>query len=151
MTSDEPRTKVQRKADVLAKLNARVVDAWVATASDGRPHLVPLTLAWHDDRIVLATDRNAPTARALEAQGTARLALGHTRDVVLIDAVREQTVPVAEAQELGAVYAAQNDWDPRTAGPDYVFLVLRPDRIQAWREVNELPGRTLMRSGTWVI
>jgi hypothetical protein len=29
----------------------------------------------------------------------------------------------------------------------YRFLVLRPVRIQAWREVNELPGRTLMRGG----
>jgi len=30
------------------------------------------------------------------------------------------------------------------------FLVLRPLRIQAWREVNELPGRTLMRAGAWL-
>jgi hypothetical protein len=30
------------------------------------------------------------------------------------------------------------------------FLVLRPQRIQAWREANELTGRTLMRSGEWM-
>jgi hypothetical protein len=30
------------------------------------------------------------------------------------------------------------------------FLVLRPQRIQAWQEVNELPGRTLMRGGAWI-
>jgi hypothetical protein len=47
-------------------------------------------------------------------------------------------------------YAAQSDWDPRTAGATYVFLVLRPDRIQAWREVDEVPGRTVMRDGTWL-
>jgi len=28
--------------------------------------------------------------------------------------------------------------------------VLRPVRIQAWREVNELSGRTLMRGGLWI-
>jgi hypothetical protein len=28
--------------------------------------------------------------------------------------------------------------------------VLRPLRIQAWREVDELPGRTLMRGGAWI-
>jgi hypothetical protein len=28
------------------------------------------------------------------------------------------------------------------------FLVLWPIRVQAGREVNELPGRTLMRGGT---
>jgi len=31
------------------------------------------------------------------------------------------------------------------------FLVLRPQRIQAWREVDELPGRSLMRGGEWII
>ena len=29
----------------------------------------------------------------------------------------------------------------------YVFLVLRPVRVQAWREANEIAGRTLMRDG----
>jgi hypothetical protein len=30
-----------------------------------------------------------------------------------------------------------------------VYVVLRPERIQAWRERNELSGRTLMRAGRW--
>jgi hypothetical protein len=52
-------------------------------------------------------------------------------------------------EALGAAYVAQADWDPRgSAG--YVFLVLRPVRVQAWREVNEIPGRTLMRDGAWL-
>lgn len=33
----------------------------------------------------------------------------------------------------------------------YVYIVLRPDRIQAWREVNEMEGRTLMHVGAWVV
>jgi hypothetical protein len=76
--------------------------------------------------------------------------LGPTRDVVVIDAQLEQSVPVADAQELAERYVQQADWDPRTAGDSYRFLVLRPERIQAWREANELPGRTLMRNGTWL-
>jgi hypothetical protein len=31
-----------------------------------------------------------------------------------------------------------------------VLMLLRPQRIQAWREVNELRGRTVMRSGEWL-
>jgi hypothetical protein len=147
----EPRNRAQRKADVLAKLAAPVADVWVATADGDEPYLVPLTAAWHEERIVLATDRGTPTARNLAAHGRARLALGHTRDVVLIDAVLESTVPVGDADGLGDAYAAQNDWDPRTAGDAYVFLVLRPDRITAWREVNEIPGRALMRDGVWLV
>ncbi len=31
-----------------------------------------------------------------------------------------------------------------------VYLRLTPQRIQAWREVNELRGRHVMRGGAWV-
>jgi hypothetical protein len=51
---------------------------------------------------------------------------------------------------LARQYAMQADRDPRTSGGPMRFLVLRPLRIQAWREVNELPGRTLMRDGAWI-
>ena len=148
---DEPRTKAQRKADVLAKLSAKVADTWVATADAHQPYLVPLTMAWLGGRIVLATDQGTPTARNILAHGKARLAVGRTRDVVMIDARLERTIPVADPGPVGDAYAAQSDWDPRTAGDTYIFLVLRPERIQAWREANEIPDRTVMRDGTWLV
>jgi hypothetical protein len=145
---DQPRTPEQRKQDVLARLTAPVADCWVAT--DGA-YLVPLTMAWFDDRILLATSRTARTARNLAEHGRARIALGPTRDVVLIDVLLAETIPVTSAGAAGEAYAEQSDWDPRTAGDGYVFLALRPQRIQAWREENEIPGRTIMRNGTWLI
>jgi len=141
----EPRPGARRKADTLARLAAPVLDAWVASA-DGDPYLVPLTLAWHEERLLLATSRGSPTVRNIVARGRARIAIGPTRDVVMIDVRLEREAAPAE---LGAVYAAQNDWNPSTAGPDYVILVLRPYRIQAWREENELAGRLLMKDGVW--
>ena len=150
MTHPEPRPPATRRADVLVKLTSPVVDAWVATGTVDGPYLVPLTLAWLRERIVLATDGKSRTAINLAATGTARLALGPTRDVVMIDAVLEETFPVAQAPSWVADgYAASTDWDPRTAGGSYAYLILRPDRIQAWREENELRDRTLMRNGTW--
>jgi len=145
-----PRTRAQRKADTLAKLGTPAVDVWVASAAGSDPYLVPLSLAWLDDRIVLAMSAGSRTAGNVITRRVARLALGPTRDVVMIDAVLEHAVPVAEAGPLADGYAAQADWDPRTAGGDYVYLILRPDRIQAWREVDELPGRLLMRDGAWL-
>ncbi|MBL7256612.1 pyridoxamine 5'-phosphate oxidase family protein [Paractinoplanes lichenicola] len=146
-----PRSLEQRKADVLTRLGSPVADAWVSTAGGDEPYLVPLTLGWFRERLLLATSRTSPTARNLEANGRARVGFGPTRDVVVIDAVLEATLPVAEAHDEGAAYADQNDWDPRTAGEAYVFLVLRPERIQAWRELDEIPGRVVMRSGAWVV
>lgn len=153
MTHPEPRSRAQRIEDTLAKLTAPVADVWVATAgpAGSEPYLVPLSLAWIDDRAVIAVDGTSRTARNLEAGGTARLAVGPTRDVVLLDARLERTVPVTDSGDVGERYAEQADWDPRTAGGEsYRFLVLRPERIQAWREVNEIPGRTLMRDGAWL-
>ncbi|MFE5292319.1 pyridoxamine 5'-phosphate oxidase family protein [Isoptericola sp. NPDC056618] len=151
-----PRTREQRRADTLAMLTSPVRDVWVATAStaaDGQPapYLVPLSLAWIDDRVVLALEATSRTGRNLLATGTARLSLGATRDVVMIDADLERSVRVAEAPpEIAEGYASQADWDPRPGGEHDVYLVLRPRRVLAWREVDELAGRTLMRDGEWL-
>jgi hypothetical protein len=147
------RPPEQRKADSLAKLAAEGADVWVATASPaGEAHLVPLSLCWDDDRVVLATDRSTRTFENLAASGRARLALGPERDVVMLDAVVVSVVDVDDAPHaLADAYAAQADWDPRDAGAGYVYVVLAPERIQAWREANEIAGRTLMRDGHWLV
>jgi hypothetical protein len=151
MEDQGPRSGPQRKRDVLDKLQAPNADVWVASASTaGVAHLVPLSLAWDGERLMLALERAAVTARNITASGQARLALGATRDVVVIDATLETVADVGQAPaDIGDTYAAQADWDPRPLD-GYVFLVLRPWRIQAWREADEIAGRTVMRDGTWL-
>jgi hypothetical protein len=147
----DARERGTRKADTIAMLATPAIDVWVATASAaGAPHLVPVSLAWIDERVVIAVAGSSVTARNLTASGEARLAVGPTRDVTMIDAVLERAVDVAADEALGAAYVAQADWDPRR-DTGYVFLVLRPVRVQAWREANEIAGRTLMRDGTWLV
>lgn len=157
--SAEIRSREQRKADTLALLTTPAIDVWVATtgngdgAGDSKAHLVPLSLAWVGGRIVIAAADDSATVRNLRASGVARLGLGPTRDVVMIDAVLESTVDVSspQATQVAEAYAGQADWDPRDAGPGYSYLVLAPVRIQAWRESNELPGRTVMKAGVWLV
>ncbi|HWM74456.1 MAG TPA: pyridoxamine 5'-phosphate oxidase family protein [Nocardioides sp.] len=146
-----PRDAQARKADTLAMLATPAVDVWVASASaSGEAHLVPLSLAWVDERAVIAVPETSVTARNLTASGRARLAVGPTRDVVMIDTVLDCSAAVDSDEALGEAYAAQADWDPR-GDSGYVFLVLRPIRLQAWREADEIPGRTLMRDGAWIV
>lgn len=149
---EPPRTFDQRVADTLALLAKQHADIWVATASaDGAAHLVPLSYSWTGTQIVLSTDSTMTTARNIVASRTARLGTGHTRDVVMIDAELEAVHPVGEApDDVADGFADQSDWDARTAGEPYVYLVLQPIRIQAWRESNEITGRTLMRDGVWL-
>jgi len=147
----EPRTPETRKADTLRMLATPAIDVWVATGSAaGAPYLVPVSLAWVDERAVIAVEKSSLTARNLTASRQARLAVGPTRDVVMIDAVLERAVDVVDDNALAAAYVTQADWDPRSA-EGYAFLVLRPVRVQAWREANEIAGRTLMRDGTWLV
>ena len=150
----EPRNLEQRTVDALAILRARHADLWLASApgkTASAAHLVPLSYAWTGEHVVVATPPNAVTTRNVIDSGRARLGLGGTRDVVMIDAVLDRSVVVDDVEhELAERYAEQADWDPRTGGPGYVYLLLRPHRMQVWREANELTGRTVMTDGRWL-
>ena len=144
------RPAEQRKRDVLALLE-REVDLWVASASaDGEAMLLPLSFVWDGSRLTFSTLRASRTARNLIRAGVARVALGGTRDVVLIDGTLE-VIPLGTEPELEEAHAQATEFDPRTLADEYVYLRLTPQRIQAWREVNELEGRHLMREGAWVV
>lgn len=142
----------QRKADALAMLAARNADTWVATASEsGVAHLVPLSYAWDGSHVIIATEPKLLTARNLIASGRARLGFGPTRDVVIVDVELDGSLDLAEMPAaLADLYADQSGWDPRDEAEPYVYMLLLPRRIQAWREANELSGRTIMQDGAWL-
>lgn len=146
----QPRSRAQRRADTEQRLAADV-DLWVATGSQfgGPPHLVPLSFLWYEDAVVLCTGASTVTGRNLETTGHVRLALGDPRDVVLIDGVAEviRDVPV----ELADAFARKASWDPRGESEPYLWLAVRPERIQAWRGVAENPERTILRNGDWLV
>ncbi|GAB3755463.1 pyridoxamine 5'-phosphate oxidase family protein [Microlunatus parietis] len=151
MTIEEPRSVVQRREDTLHRLE-HDVDLWVATAeaATGAPALVPLSFRWDGETIMISTAAGSPTARNLSAGGPARLAMGETRDVIMIDCTVAAVVPTTEIpDEVGDAFAAKAGFDPRQDTDPYLYFSLRPHRIQAWREVNELSGRTLMIKGRW--
>lgn len=145
-----PRSLARRKADALDKL-AHDEDAWVATASTaGVAHLVPLSFVWDGEHVVMATEAASVTAKNVGRSGRVRLALGGTRDVVLIDAAVE-VVGAADVDDAPATaFAGRLGWDPRGYDEEWVYLLMRPSRVLAWREVDELEGRVIMRDGNWL-
>ena len=141
-----PRSRAQRKADTLALLRTEV-DCWVASADEmGMPHLVPLSHYWDGAALVLATLRSSPTATNLLRAGVARVGVGPTRDVVLVDGRVTEGVDDATAD----AHTEHTGFDARTEPGDYVYLRMTPTEIRAWREANELSGRLLMRDGVWL-
>lgn len=79
-----------------------------------------------------------------------RLGLGPTRDVVLVDGTAEPVDLAGLAPKTGDAFAAKTGFDPRELDEPYQYFLIRPQRIQAWREADELQGRTLMRDGRWL-
>jgi hypothetical protein len=145
--SADPRSRAQRRRDTEHRLT-HDVDVWVASASaDGAPYLVPLSFDWDGEALLVATPTDSPTGRNLAATRTVRLGLGHTRDVSMIEGDVEVLEIDALPQERGDRFAARTGFDPRALATPYRWFRISPRRIQAWREVNELPDRELMRDG----
>jgi hypothetical protein len=123
----------------------------VASASaDGVPYLVPLSFDWDGEALLLATPADSPAGRNLAATRAVRLGLGHTRDVTMIEGVVDVLEIDALPQERGDRFAVHTGFDPRLLAAPYRWFRVFPRRIQAWREVNELPDRELMRDGRWL-
>ncbi len=144
-----PRSTARRRNDALAKLRSQV-DLWVASADEtGRAYLVPLSYHWDGSTLTIATPSGSRTARNLIRAGWARVALGPTRDVLIIEGPVE-LVPIGADTWLEDAHARATGFDPRTLAEEYVYLRITPRDMQAWREANELEGRRLMRRGEWL-
>lgn len=142
---DEPRTREQRRKDTLRRLE-RDIDAWVATAEGGVPYLVPLSFHWDGEALYLSTLDTNPTARNLMANGRVRLTLGETRDVVVVEGVASKVTP---SPEVVSAFAERAGFDPSTL-PRYPYFRVEPRLVQAWREVNEIKDRDILRDGEWI-
>jgi hypothetical protein len=145
----EARSRAERRRDTERRLGSDI-DLWVASASpDGAPYLVPLSFDWDGEALLVATSATSVTGRNLAGTAVVRLGLGETRDVTMIDGDVEVIELAALPGERADAFARRAGFDPR-ADPSCRWFRITPRRIQAWREVNELAGRDLMRDGRWL-
>jgi nitroimidazol reductase NimA-like FMN-containing flavoprotein (pyridoxamine 5'-phosphate oxidase superfamily) len=149
MNTPPARRLAQRLADTRHRFDEDV-DAWVATAAGDTPYLAPLSFLWDGETFLVATAEAGRTGRNLAATGQVRLGIGLVRDVVLVEGTVEVLEPEDIPAALGERFAAKTGFDPRAETSRFRYFRIRPRRIQAWREANELDGRDLMRDGTWL-
>ena len=101
------RSPEQRKSDALAKLTANDTNVWIASASTaGVVHLVPVSHTWNGSQVVLATEPKSRTVANVTANRRVRLALGETRDVVMIDADLLESVPRQRLRQISPMRTA---------------------------------------------
>ena len=145
-----PRSRAQRRRDTEYRLTTDI-DVWVASASTaGAPYLVPLSFDWDGEALLLATPTDSPTGRNLATTRTVRMGLGGTRDATMIEGDVEVMDIGALSRDRGDRFVAHAGFDPRALATPYSWFRITPRRIQAWREVNELADRELMRDGHWL-
>lgn len=150
MIMDETRSRARRRRDTEHRLD-HDIDLWVASASaQGVPYLVPLSFDWDGETLLLATAAGSPTGSNLAASRTVRVGLGLTRDVTMIEGDVEVLESTALPTARGDRFAVRTGFDPRALSTPYPWFRISPRRIQAWREVDELPDRELMRDGRWL-
>jgi hypothetical protein len=99
------------------------------------------------EALPMATPTDSPTGR----NPAVRLGLGHTRDVSMIEGEVEVLEIDALPQERGDRFVTHTGFDPRAPAAPHRWFRISPRRIQARREVNELPDRELMRDGRWLV
>lgn len=145
-----PRSLAERQAHARRRLESGF-QLWLATGSDGRgAHLIPVAYVWDEPNLYTATFADSMTVTNLKSRPRARVAVGDTADVIMID-TNAALVEVADIDDGIAERYAEVSTDPRTS-PDgmFVYLRLQPRRIQAWNSFHEFAGRTVMRKGHWL-
>lgn len=146
-----PKRTTTERADHTRRRLATEPNVWVATASvDGDPHLVPLSLAWIGDQIVVATPSATPTARNAAANGRGRATLDSADDVAIFDVTIDVVDYGTAAQTLIDGYVERVGWDPGDNDGEWSLLILTLQRGQAWIGPGEISGRTIIRNGSWL-
>ena len=148
MTNTPPRSLRDRIRDTRARLEGDI-DLWLATAGEDGAHLLPLSYLWDGSALLVSTSLASVTGRNLSAGGRVLVGLGPTRDVVMIDGTVARADLAGLPPGTGDAFAERTGFDPRELD-GYGYFLIRPHSVQAWREVNEMPGRTLMRDGRWL-
>jgi hypothetical protein len=144
------RTAEERKARAL-ELLASEADCWLPSANErGDAYLVPVSHYWDGTDLWLATPSASISARNLRRAGVVRLALGPTRDVVMVDGRVEFLPASAVDPAIGDAYVEHCGWDPRASDRN-TWIRVTPTAIANWRTAEELPVRHVMKDGRWLV
>lgn len=149
MTSTPSRDAATRKADVIAFLEKQG-HYWLTTAEvGGRPHVIAVSGLWDGSGITVSTLGTSKTARNMAMNPLVVLAGGDPQDAIVIQAHVIESAPVGDSPRVLEEWKKAMGWDPSELG-DWMFYLLRPTRIQAFRGYDEIGGRDVMLRSRWV-
>ena len=150
MTSTQLRDVATRKKDVMERL-LRSGRFWLGTADKtGKPHVIAVFAWWHSDALVISTLTGSRTARNMERNPRVTLATGPFDDAIIIHAQMIESRAVDDAPDMAHGFNAALGGEPSQIGEGWTFFRLRPTKIQAFRDFDELEGRDVMIDSRWL-
>jgi hypothetical protein len=146
--SADPRYRAQHRRDTEYRFT-RDGHCLASASAEGEPYLAPLSFDCDGEALLMATPSDSLTGSNLAATWAVRPALGHTRDVSMIEA-RSRSSRSTHCCSSGLTGSPRRPASTRVSWPRRTAGSASPRRVQAWREVSELPDRELMRDGRWL-
>jgi hypothetical protein len=68
----------------------------------------------------------------------------------MIDAQGAVVARQGAGPAIASSYRERTGWDPGSDAGDWVYVLVKPTRVQVWRDVEEIAGRTVMHDGMWL-
>ena len=105
---------------------------WFATMRpDGRPHLVPLWFAWHNNLIYVCIQPNSVKAHNLQQNPRVSLSLEDGSNVVICEG-ETAVIPTPYPSPVIAIFQKKYDWNI-TTDADYTQLIaITPHKWLTW-------------------
>lgn len=97
------------------------------------PYLIPLSLQWNGETLLVSTPADSITGKNMATTGKARLGLGDTRDVTVIEGSVQSLEMDELSKERANRFATRTGFDPRDLTTPYRWFLITHQWIQAWR------------------
>jgi PPOX class probable F420-dependent enzyme len=105
---------------------------WLSTVRpDGRPHLVPVWFAWHDDKVYACIQSHSVKARNIQQNPQVSLCLEDGSKVVICEGTAV-FLPIPWPDAVASIFNQKYDWDITDAGSYDQLLEITPAKWLTW-------------------
>ena len=118
-------------AQALARLESEA-NIWLATVRpDGRPHLVPVWFAWHNEKVYACIEAGSVKAGNIRQNPRVSLALENGSQPVIAEGMAVLLSP-SWPEAIAAIFKAKYDWDIATDSQYDTLVEITPARWLSW-------------------
>ncbi len=111
---------------------------WLATVrpGNGRPHMVPVWFAWHNEQVFICIQPGSVKAKNMAANPQVALSLEDGSNVVICEG-ETAVISTPYPEPVIAIFKKKYDWDITTDEDYGLLLAIEPKKWMTWGETGE--------------